>query len=72
MRHGRRLQAQKKDGMPSIKEGTAIRDIYPDYVEDGQHLRDAGAGLYRDEGKKAKAMAELEAMHASAAAIPLH
>ena len=49
----------KKDWDGVIKEGTAIRDLYPDYVEDQQHLRIAGQG-YIAKNNKTAAIAELE------------
>jgi len=50
---------QKKDWDGVIKEGTSIRDFYPDYVE--QHsIYEMLAQAYEAKGDKAAAMAELE------------
>jgi tetratricopeptide (TPR) repeat protein len=53
------VKAKAKDWDAVIQEGTAIRDIYSDYVETGsvyEFLSDA----YLAKGDKAKAIAELE------------
>jgi cellulose synthase operon protein C len=52
--------AKAKDWDAVIKEGTAIRDIYPDYVELG-NVYDFLSQAYLAKGDKAKAMAELAA-----------
>ncbi len=49
-----------KDWDAVIKEGLAIRDLYPDYVEAG-NVYDALAEAYIAKGDKAKAMEQLEA-----------
>lgn len=50
-------KAKDYDGV--IKEGVAIRDIYPDYVEAGS-VYEFLAGAYEAKGDKAAAQAELE------------
>lgn len=51
--------AKNKDWDPVIREGTAIRDIYPDYVEPGS-VYEFLAQAYLARQEKAKAIAELE------------
>lgn len=50
---------QKKDWDGVIKEGTAIRDFYPDYVEE-HSIYEMLAKAYEAKGDKTAAMAELE------------
>lgn len=50
---------QKKDWDGVIKEGTAIRDFFPDYVEE-HSVYELLAQAYEAKGDKANAMAELE------------
>ena len=50
--------AKTKDWGQVIKEGEAIRDIYPDYVELG-NVYDFLAQAYEAKGEKPKALAEL-------------
>jgi len=50
---------QKKDWDGVIKEGTAIRDFYPDYVEE-HSIYEMLAQAYEAKGDKAAAIAELE------------
>jgi hypothetical protein len=51
--------ARAKDWETTIKEGLAIRDFYPEYVEAGS-VYEALSDAYLGKGEKAKAMAELE------------
>ncbi len=50
---------QKKDWDTVIKEGTAIRDFYPDYVED-HSIYELLAQAYEAKGDKKSAIAELQ------------
>ena len=52
-------EAKEKDWDAVIKNGTAIRDIYPDYVEAGS-VYEFLSEAWLAKGDKAKAMAELE------------
>ena len=52
--------AENKDWSAAIKEGSAIRDFYPDYVEE-HSVYETLAQAYTATGDKAAAMAQLEA-----------
>ena len=54
-----RQVAQTKDWDDVIKEGTAIRDLYPDYVEE-HSVYEILAEAYLAKGNKPAAIAELE------------
>jgi tetratricopeptide (TPR) repeat protein len=51
--------AHKKDNDAVIREGLAVRDLYPEYVEDGSDYEYL-AHAYLDKGDKANAIDELE------------
>ena len=51
--------SMKKDYDGVIREGTAIRDLYPDYVEE-HSIYEMLAGAYNEKGNKPAAIAELE------------
>lgn len=57
----RKLQelAKNKQYDEAIKDGNAIRDLYPDYVEGG-NVYEAMATIYLAKGEKDKAVGELE------------
>jgi len=51
--------AENKDWAEVIKEGTAIRDFYPDYVED-HSVYEALSTAYMAKGDKASATTQLQ------------
>ena len=54
-------KSKTKDWDGVIKEGTAIRDLYPDYVEE-HSVYEALAEAYLAKGNKPAAIAELAAL----------